>query len=66
VIDFNAANLTPCYNIYSHLIYAVSATDVKYTMINGRMVMAERELLTLEEDRVRKTVCQLAERIRLL
>ena len=64
VIDLNAANLMPCYNLYSHLIYAISPADVKYTMINGRMVMAERQLLTLEEERVKKTVCQVSERIR--
>lgn len=36
--------------IYAQLVYAAKATDVTDTMVNGRWLMRDRELLTLDED----------------
>ena len=52
------------YNPYSHLVYAANGADVKTVFINGKMVMKERRLLTLNEDEIMAKVCQIAERIR--
>ena len=62
VVDFGSANLTPCYDIYSHLVYAASPADVRHTMIHGRLVMEDCTLLTLDEERVKHDVRQIAER----
>lgn len=48
VIDTNRPHLTPMYNPYSHLVYAARGSDVVYTIINGRLAMEERRLLTLD------------------
>lgn len=66
VIDFDSVNLTPCYNLYSHLIYAASPADVCHTMIHGKMVMQNREMLTLEEEKVKYEVRKIAQQIRLI
>jgi 5-methylthioadenosine/S-adenosylhomocysteine deaminase len=66
VIDFDAPNLVPCYDLYSHLIYAASIANVRDVMINGQWVMRERALLTLEEARVKAAVRQVAEMVRAL
>ena len=52
VLDLDQPHLTPLYNVVSHLIYAARGGDVLHSMINGRWVMKERTLLTLDEDRV--------------
>lgn len=52
VIDFSSANLTPCYDLYSHLIYALSIADVRHVMVAGRMLMQDRVMLTLNEGEV--------------
>jgi 5-methylthioadenosine/S-adenosylhomocysteine deaminase len=39
--------LTPMYNPYSHLVYAARGNDVTHSIINGRLVMEDRRLLTL-------------------
>lgn len=49
LIDFDAPHLTPVYNIYSLLAYAVKASDVSDTIINGKILMRNRKLLTLDE-----------------
>jgi len=53
MIDVNSANLTPCYNLCSHLIYAASIGDVKHVMIAGKMLMEDRVLLTLNEQEIK-------------
>lgn len=65
-IDFDSANLTPCYDIFSHLIYAIAASDVCDVMINGKMVMKNRQVLSLDEPEVKAKVRSIAQHIRLL
>jgi 5-methylthioadenosine/S-adenosylhomocysteine deaminase len=48
VIDTHKPHLVPMYNPYSHLVYAVSGNDVKHSIIDGKIVMEERRLLTLD------------------
>jgi 5-methylthioadenosine/S-adenosylhomocysteine deaminase len=48
IVDTNKPHLTPMYNPFSHLVYAARGSDVTHGLINGRLVMAERKLLTLD------------------
>ncbi len=50
VLDLDQPHLTPLYNIVSHLIYAARGGDVIHSMINGRLVMKHRKLLTIDEE----------------
>ena len=63
MIDLQSPHLTPLYNPYSHLVYAANGADVKNVFINGRLVMKDRRLLTLNEEAIMARVCQIAERI---
>lgn len=53
LVDLNAAHLTPIYNYLSHLVYAVKASDVSDTIVNGRVLMRNRRLLTINEEAVK-------------
>lgn len=64
VVDFTSASMTPCYDIYSHLVYAASPADVRHTMIHGRLVMQDRVVLTIDEERVKHDVRKIADRAR--
>lgn len=55
IVDFDSLNQTPFFNVYSHLIYATKAADVRTVVINGRIVMLDRRLLTLNENVIKKT-----------
>ncbi|MBN2031977.1 MAG: amidohydrolase [Deltaproteobacteria bacterium] len=48
VVDINKPHLTPMYNPYSHLVYAVRGSDVSHSLINGKLVMEDRRLLSLD------------------
>ena len=48
VIDTRKPHLTPMYNPFSHLVYAARGNDVSHAIINGRLVMEERRLLSID------------------
>jgi len=49
IVERDSLNQIPLYNIYSDLVYATKANDVETVIINGRIVMRARRLLTLNE-----------------
>jgi len=53
IVDRDTLNQIPVYNIYSDLVYATKAADVETVIINGRVVMRDRRLLTLDEQAVK-------------
>ena len=53
VINRDTLNQIPVYNIYSDLVYATKASDVETVIINGRIIMRDRRLLTLNETAVK-------------
>ncbi len=53
VIDRDTLNQIPLYNVYSDLVYATKAADVETVVINGRIVMRNRRLLTLNETAIK-------------
>ena len=49
LIDLEQPHLVPLYDIYSHLAYAVNKADVSTVIIEGQVVMRDRQLLTVNE-----------------
>jgi 5-methylthioadenosine/S-adenosylhomocysteine deaminase len=49
VLDMNQPHLTPLFNVPSHMVYAARGADVVHSIINGRIVMRNRQLTTLDE-----------------
>ncbi|MFB6085719.1 MAG: amidohydrolase [Halodesulfurarchaeum sp.] len=53
VVDFGAARMTPVHEHVSHLVYAAHGEDVRHTMVDGAVLMADRKVRVLEEQAVR-------------
>lgn len=49
VVDLNQLHSSPSPDVISALVYSAQASDVRTTIINGRLVMRDRQLLTLNE-----------------
>lgn len=64
VLDLNQPHLTPIYNPVSHLVYAARGSDVIHSIINGRIVMHNRTLTTLDETAILKTMTEIARDVR--
>jgi 5-methylthioadenosine/S-adenosylhomocysteine deaminase len=54
IVDFNKPHLRPVYNETSHLVYATKAADVETVLINGKMVMENRKLATVNAEKIMK------------
>jgi 5-methylthioadenosine/S-adenosylhomocysteine deaminase len=52
VVGMTAARQTPMYNPISHLVYATRGDDVRTTIVNGKVLMRDRKVLTLNEESV--------------
>jgi 5-methylthioadenosine/S-adenosylhomocysteine deaminase len=63
IVDPDDLNQTPAYNIYSQLVYATKADDVRTVIIEGRIVMRDRKLLTLNEEEIKGRAKVFRERI---
>jgi 5-methylthioadenosine/S-adenosylhomocysteine deaminase len=64
VVGMNSPRQTPLYNVYSHLVYATKASDVETVIINGRTVMRNRVVRTIDEAVVRAKANEYRDRIR--
>lgn len=49
-IDLKKPHLTPIYDIYSHIVYATMPSDVDTVIVNGKLLMESRQVLTLDEE----------------
>ncbi len=63
LVDHDSLNQIPLYNIYSDLVYATKASNVQTVIINGKIVMRDRRLLTLDEAAIKEGARVFRERI---
>ncbi|NPU82972.1 MAG: amidohydrolase [Syntrophaceae bacterium] len=64
LVNLNRPHLTPMYSEYSHLVYAVSGSDVDTVLINGKLVLEDRKLLTIDVNEAMERVRRIAERVK--
>ncbi len=63
-VDVSRANAVPLYNPYTHLVYSASGTDVRHTIVNGRVLMENFKLMTLDEESILEQSREIALRIK--
>ena len=49
IVDTSAPHATPMYSVYAQIVYALKDSDVRSSIINGKLVMEDRKILTLDE-----------------
>ena len=54
IVDIDGLHQTPLYNFYSHLVYATKASDVRTVLIDGKVIMINKSLITLNESAIKK------------
>jgi 5-methylthioadenosine/S-adenosylhomocysteine deaminase len=48
VIDLDQPHLTPVYDPYSHLVYAATGADVQTVIVEGRILVEDRQILAFD------------------
>jgi 5-methylthioadenosine/S-adenosylhomocysteine deaminase len=51
-IRMDQPHAVPMYNVYSQLVYALKGSDVQDVMVNGKTIVRDRKMLTLDESAV--------------
>ena len=54
LIDTNNIEAQPLYDPYSHLVYSLTSEQIKDVIINGKIVMKDRKLITVDENELIK------------
>jgi 5-methylthioadenosine/S-adenosylhomocysteine deaminase len=49
IVDFNRAHLRPRHSLIANLVFSAKGGDVTHTIVDGKLLMREGELLTLDE-----------------
>ena len=52
IASIDRPHLTPIYDIYSHIVYSMSSSDVETVLVNGRILVEKRRLLTADEEEI--------------
>lgn len=64
IIDTKAPNMVPIYNPYSALVYSANAGNVRTTIVDGKILMQERKMLTVDEDAIRNEAIEFTKKVR--
>ncbi len=62
-VAFDDVHHVPTYDVISHLVYVTDEQDVASVVVDGKVLMKEREMLTIDTDRVAAEARALAARI---
>ena len=63
-VSMSAARQTPLYDAVSHLVYVTRGDDVRTTIVNGQVLMKDRQVRTLNARGVVADANRLSQRVR--
>lgn len=52
LFDFHRPHLRPRHNLVGNLLYSARSADIRHSIVAGRLLMKDFQLLTLDEDRI--------------
>jgi 5-methylthioadenosine/S-adenosylhomocysteine deaminase len=62
-VAFEDVHHIPTYDVISHLVYVTDEQDVASVLVDGKVLMKDRKILTIDTDRVKREATELAARI---
>jgi 5-methylthioadenosine/S-adenosylhomocysteine deaminase len=64
IIDISDLPTTPFYNPYSALVYSLNSNQVKHVIVNGKIVVENREIKNLDLEKIKRIANEFKEKIR--
>lgn len=62
-VSFDDVHFVPTYDVLSHLVYVADEQDVASVVVDGKVLMRDHKILTIDTERVRREANELAGRI---
>jgi len=63
LLDLKAANMAPRHSMVANVVYSANAGNVTDAIIDGKLVMENRRVLTMDEEKVVEEAQKAAERL---
>jgi len=63
LVDVRAPELTPLYDVYSHLVYAIKGRHVATVLVGGRVIVRDKDVVAIDESEVMEKANELKEQI---
>ena len=63
LVDLDGAHHQPLHSVPASLVYAARAADVRTVIVDGRVIMLNRQLLTLDKGEIIRQVNRSLERL---
>ena len=64
IVSMSASRQAPMYDAISHLVYVTRGDDVQPTIVNGRVLMRNRKVLTLDRAAILRDTAAWADKVR--
>ncbi|MGD8232921.1 amidohydrolase [Vibrio sp. TRT 1302] len=64
VVDTKAPNMVPVYNPYSALVYSANSANVRHSIVDGKLLMKDRNMLTVDEAAIRQEAIEFTKIVR--
>ncbi|BBU97557.1 MULTISPECIES: amidohydrolase [Providencia] len=64
VIDTKSPNMVPMYSPYAALVYGANGANVRHTIVDGKVLMQDRKILTADENTIIKEAQDFASKVR--
>lgn len=64
VIDTKSPNMVPMYSPYAALVYGANGANVRHTIVDGKVLMQDRNILTADENTIIKEAQDFASKVR--
>jgi 5-methylthioadenosine/S-adenosylhomocysteine deaminase len=63
-LAIDGPHATPIFDPWSHLVFAARSSDVRHVLVHGRLVVGNRTLNTLDQERIEAQAIEFAEQLR--
>lgn len=63
IIEVKSANMVPMYSPYSALVYSANASNVDTVIVNGEVIVEDKQLLTYDEDKSRAMMLEFSKQV---
>lgn len=61
VVHADASNMVPVYDVYSALVYAANSKNIRSSMVNGKWIMLNREVLNIDKEETMNAMRRITE-----
>jgi len=63
-LSMDGPHATPAFDPWSHLVYAARSSDVRHVLVNGKLVVGNRHLNTMDQERIESQAKDFAEQLK--